>query len=209
MATPEQKSVDTPEYYKIGLGSQTLSRARNIFGILLLVTLFFFLAGIHQGVQSGDFYRIFVQPFQQFGTDLDKALFATPTPRPTLSATPTVLPTPSPAQTTTVKPPTQQPVQAPSNCIRKNIREGEFASNKCYAQQDYEDLEYYLGRYNSAVFDLRSAENGMKITCNCRNDQECAFFKDSCEEDKQQKGQAESDIEKYKGIVHGIIAKGK
>jgi len=58
-------------------------------------------------------------------------------------------------------------------------------------------------------FSLSGAESSMRITCNCRVQQECDFFKDSCERDKQQKSQAETDINKYRGIIQGIIAKGK
>jgi len=95
-----------------------------------------------------------------------------------------------------------------SECYRKNIREGEFASNKCYSKKDYEDLEYYLQRFNSAVFDKNSAEGTIKITCNCRVPQECEFFKESCTETQQKKAQAEADINKYRNIIQEIIAKG-
>ena len=66
------------------------------------------------------------------------------------------------------------------------------------------DLQYYLQRYNSAVFDQNAAVSGMKITCSGSE-----FFKDECEEDKKQYDQAIKDIEQYKGTIDGIIAKGK
>ncbi|MBI2017753.1 hypothetical protein HYS92_01750 [Candidatus Daviesbacteria bacterium] len=182
--------------------SRILFRARLVFSILLGLFLVFILAGIYQGVQSGDFDKVFVAPFRQFSQDLQTALEPTPSPSPSLS--PSSPPTPKPTQKPVTQPvvkPTQPQV---ANCIRKNIREGEFASNKCYSQTDYEDLEYYLQRFNYAVFSLDGAEASMRITCSGSD-----FFKDSCERDKKEKSQAESDISKYRGIIQGIIAKGK
>lgn len=94
-----------------------------------------------------------------------------------------------------------------SNCIRVNIREGEFASNKCYSQQDYDDLQYYLVRYSDAKFDLSSAEGFMKIDCGAAKTFEVK--KNDCEEDQRNKATAERDINKYRGIIQGIITKGK
>lgn len=91
-----------------------------------------------------------------------------------------------------------------SSCTDYVIREGIFASDKCYNSKDLADLQYYIGRYNSAVFSQNAAASGMKITCSGSE-----FFKDECEEDKQQYDQAIKDQEQYKGIVQGIIAKGK
>lgn len=92
---------------------------------------------------------------------------------------------------------------APS-CTTFNIREGEFSSNKCYSQKDYDDLMYYLQRFNSAVFSYNGAIASMNITCSGSD-----FFKDSCERDKKQKEQAESDMNNYRGTIQGIIARGK
>ncbi len=200
--------MSTPRY-SVKLESKVLTRARKILGLLLLLSAVLIIAGIHQGIVSKDFDKVFIQPFRQFAADLDKATQPIPTlaPLPTLSPTPASLPAKQtvPAQ----KPAVKQTQPVVSSCIRKNIREGEFASNKCYSQQDYEDLEYYLSRFSSAVFSKDSAESSMRITCNCRVQQECDFFKDSCERDKQKKSQAESDINKYRGIIQGIIAKGQ
>lgn len=198
--------MSTP-HYQVGLGPKVLSRARKIFAPLLLITVILIIWAIHQGVTSGDFDKVFIAPFRQFGQDLDNTLKASPTPTSSASATPISSPN---NQKTIYNTPTQvKPAQPVSNCIRKNIREGEFASNKCYSPQDFEDLEYYLARYGGAKFDLSAAEGSMRITCNCRVQQECDFFKDSCERDKAQKSQAESDIAKYRSIILGIIAKGK
>lgn len=190
--------------YKIGLGPKILSRARLILGSLLLLLTVVTLAGVHQGVTSGDFDRVFVAPFRQFAQDLKKAVepIPTPSPLPSPSSTPTPIPTKKPAVPPAVKQQTQPVV---TNCIRKNIREGEFASNKCYSQQDFEDLEYYLNRYNSAVFDRDGAESFMGITCGGKSE----MFQQDCEKQKARKAQAEADMNKYRDIIQGIIAKGK
>lgn len=195
--------------YKIGLGPKILDRARLILGSLLLVLTIIIIAGIHQGVVSGDFDRFLLKPFREFAADFEKAAQPTPTPTPTPKPSTTPSPTAVPTSVKKSTPAAGQSQPVYSNCIRKNIREGEFASNKCYSEADYEDLNYYLQRYDSAKFSLSSAEGSMRITCNCRVQQECDFFKDSCERDKQQKSQAEADINNYRGIIQGIIARGK
>lgn len=198
-------------HHKIGLGPKILSRARLVLGLLLGLTVILIIAGIYQGIQSGEFEKVFVKPFKQFAADFKKAMESTPAPSPLATLTPLPTSASKSSSTSTTKVIINQTIpQAPKSqpvtpsCIRKNIREGEFAGNKCYSQQDYEDLEYYLGRFNSAVFSLESAEASMRITCSGSD-----FFKDSCERDKQKKGQAESDISKYRSIIQGIIAKGK
>ena len=90
------------------------------------------------------------------------------------------------------------------NCIRMNIREGEFASNKCYSSADYDDLQYYLSRFNAAVFSYNGAIASMKITCSGSE-----FFKQSCEEDQKEKSEAETAMNNYRNIVQSIIAKGR
>lgn len=192
---------DSP--YKISLEPKTLKRAKFILGFLLLLLIILLITGVHQAVASGEFDRIFLKPFRQFAADFEAAV--NPSPTPTLPPLPTL--TPSPIPSPTVIPAYSTPKQTQpvfSNCIRKNIREGEFASNKCYSVGDYEDLQYYLQRFNSSIFNLEGAEASMRITCSGSD-----FFKDSCERDKQQKSQAEADINNYRGIIQGIIAKGK
>jgi len=90
------------------------------------------------------------------------------------------------------------------SCNRYTIREGEFASDKCYAKKDYDDLVYYLSRFNSAAFSYNGAISSMEITCNGSE-----FFKNSCEKNKTQKSQAETDMNNYRGIINGIIGRGK
>lgn len=91
-----------------------------------------------------------------------------------------------------------------SSCISYNIREGEFASNKCYVQKDYDDLIYYLNRFNSAVFNNDAAVADMKITCSGSD-----FFKKTCEEDKAKQTKAQEDINTYRGTINTIIGRGK
>lgn len=90
------------------------------------------------------------------------------------------------------------------NCTPYQIREGEFASNKCYAKKDYDDLMYYLQRFNAAAGSYNGAIASMNITCSGSD-----FFKDSCERDKKTKADAETNIANYKNTIKGIIARGK
>lgn len=199
--------MSTPRY-SVGLTSKVLTRARKILGCLLLLLVVFIIAGIHQGVVSKDFDKVFIQPFRQFAVDLEKA--AEPAPTLTPLSTPLPIPTATPLKqvVSTPKPVVKQQIQPiVTNCIRLNIREGEFASNKCYPQQDYEDLQYYLGRYSDAKFNLRSAEGFLKIDCGAA--QTFEVKKADCEKDQQDKTAAETDINKYRNIIQGIIAKGR
>jgi hypothetical protein len=96
-----------------------------------------------------------------------------------------------------------QSTQTQPSCISYKIREGEFASDGCYSQSDYEDLQYYLQQFNSAVFSFNSAGSSMSITCSGSD-----FFKNQCEEDKRQREEAEKKINEYRGIIQGIISRG-
>lgn len=195
--------------YQIKLNPKTLSRAKIILGSLLGLTVFLIIAGIYQGIQSGEFNKVFIKPFKEFASEMAKA--TQPTPRPAL--TPLIIPTPpatTSTSTSTTKviinqpaPAIKQPRPAVSNCIRKNIREGEFASNKCYSQQDYEDLSYYLNQYNSAVGSVSFYETKVRISCS-NND----FFK-TCEQDKKDQQANLDNIPRYKSTIQGIIAKGQ
>lgn len=189
--------------YKIGLQPEILRRAKFILGSLLLILTIIIIAGVHQGVVSGNFDKILLNPFREFAADLEKT---TQLPAvPTFSLPPLATPSATPIPVKKSAPAVQQAQSVVSDCIRKNIREGEFASNKCYLQADYDDLNYYLNRYNSAVFDRDGAESFMGITCGGRSE----MFQQDCEKQKTRKVQAEADMEKYKGIIQGIIAKGK
>ncbi len=195
MSTPHNK-------YRIGLDSKVLHRARIIFSALLVILLISTLAGIHQGVQSGDFDRIFIAPFRQFSADLQKAMEPTPTPTPLILPSPSFTPKPTVKATSAPVVKQSKPVVV-SNCIQKNIREGEFASNKCYSQADYEDLNYYLNQYNSAVSSVSFYETKVRITCG-NND-----FHKTCEQDKKDQQANSDNIPRYRSIIQGIIARGK
>ena len=170
----------------------------SILGLLFLIALILF---IHTGLKNGDLEKRFIQPLRDFYTDLNQP----PVKSPDLESLPLAsqLPSLSPTPKASISP--KKPVAAPvAPCTRMNIREGEFSSNKCYSSQDYDDLVYYLNRFNNAVFTLNGANAAMKITCSGSE-----FFKQSCEEDTKEKQQAESDIGKYRETVKSIIAKGR
>lgn len=95
------------------------------------------------------------------------------------------------------------PKSAPT-CTQFKIYEGDFKSDKCYNSQDLQDLQYYIQRYNSAIFDINAAASGSKITCNGSD-----FFKDACNEDKKQYEKGKKDKEEYESKVKELIAKGK
>lgn len=104
-------------------------------------------------------------------------------------------------------PPSQPKVEKPSvppppACKRFNIREGEFASDKCYTSQDYDDLIYYIDRYNDSIFDYNAAGSAMNVHCNSD------YFAQYCEQDKKKRDEAQQNIDKYKETIKGIIAKG-
>ena len=104
----------------------------------------------------------------------------------------------------TVVAPTTQTVPAAPSCTKYTIREGEFASDKCYAKKDYDDLVYYIQRFDAAAGTYNGAIASMQITCNGSD-----FIKNKCEQDKKDKADAEANINNYRGIINGIIAKGK
>jgi hypothetical protein len=186
---------------------KTDKTAGRILAFLSLTAFLLSVAIIFFGVETGEFENKIIKPVKNYVDDFVKSRQVTPIP--TILPTPSPSPTLKPKPTIINKPTTNQGGFRQVSCIRKNIREGEFASNKCYSRQDYEDLEYYLQKFNSSVFNLDAAEGTIRITCNCRVPQECEFFKQSCDEAKQKKSQAETDINRYRGIIQGIIAKGK
>ncbi|MBP9817270.1 hypothetical protein KBC75_00750 [Candidatus Shapirobacteria bacterium] len=124
--------------------------------------------------------------------------------KPSVSKTPSNFPTSIP--TIIITPTIKKSV---ATCYRINIREGEFASNKCYSKTNYDNLSYYLQRFDSANFDLQSAQGTINITCNCRVAQECEFFKNSCAEAQQKKSNAEANISKYRSTIKTIISTGR
>lgn len=102
--------------YKIGLGPKILSRARLILGSLLLLLTVVTIAGVHQGVTSGDFDRVLLKPFREFGNAFEKAINPEPTPIATSSATlqsPTPIPTSQTTKPVYAPPQTKQSIPAP------------------------------------------------------------------------------------------------
>lgn len=90
------------------------------------------------------------------------------------------------------------------SCFPYQIREGEFASNKCYSKKDYDDLLYYLQHYQSATIKYQAAEAKIRITCTGSD-----FFKASCEEAQREKQQGETEIGNYREIIRQIINRGR
>lgn len=214
------KSSHHSSHYRVGLGEEMLVRSRVIFLALMAILILSSGTAIYAGVKNGSIQRNVIEPSKQIFAAIGESFKeSTPSAQPNYgtiininntTGTNTVIkssPTPKPTQTPTQKPNTATTIQQPqpviSNCIRKNIREGEFASNKCYSQQDYEDLNYYLNQYNSAVSSVSFYQTKVNISCS-NND----FFK-TCEQDKKEQQANLDNIPRYKSIIQGIIARGK
>lgn len=104
------------------------------------------------------------------------------------------------------EPVVQAPVAPPvSNCSTYKIYEGKFASEKCYTHQQLQDLQYYMSRYNSSIFDQNSAANTANTTCGGFSD----AFKKLCDQAKEDYEDAKDDVEKYEGQIKDIIAEAK
>jgi len=94
-------------------------------------------------------------------------------------------------------------------CYDLEIDEGEFKSDKCYSWDDYVDLRGYLADLRTAELKLHSAESRIDMTCDCDTEQQCEFFKDSCEDAKEDKADAEDDIDRLEGKIETLISRGK
>jgi len=94
---------------------------------------------------------------------------------------------------------------AAASCKPVNIREGEFASNKCYAPADYDDLIYYIRAFDRAVFDHNGAVGKANVTCQGFTES----FAQSCEEAKATIEKAKGDMDNYRNTINSLIAKGK
>ena len=106
-------------------------------------------------------------------------------------------------KTSTVAKPNTAPATA--NCIQYKIREGEFASDKCYSKGDYDDLVYYLQRYSFVVGSYNGEVAQANMTCGGQSE----MFKQSCEESKVARQKYESEMQSYATTIRGIIAKGR
>lgn len=200
------------------------TRAFLVFGLILSLFVLNLGLGLYIGVESGEINNI-KKPFESISgyiSDIAKNLSedTQQTPSSTsqsitveLSSSPSskteinirnLVPSPTPKPTPPLQKGSVSPSPSLETCIQYKIREGEFVSDKCYSQKDYDDLLYYLQRYNSSVFNRDGATESIKITCKGSD-----FFKQSCEDDKKRLAEAEADIVKYRDIIRNIILKGK
>jgi hypothetical protein len=146
--------------------------------------------------------------FQSFikeaGTDKVKQELQQEDNQQDLNVTPALeeaTPTPTP-----IKSVQSAPVQpAASSCTNYNIREGKFASNKCYDAATLADLEYYLSRYDSVVFKINGAVGQANVTCSGFT----ASFAAQCEQAKKTIADGKAQLDTYTTTIQGLIAKGK
>ncbi|MGI5825888.1 MAG: hypothetical protein ACOX50_00570 [Patescibacteria group bacterium] len=183
-----------------------VSRAGLILSILFLLFLLVLAPTVYLAFATGVVDSKFVKPLQSYWNELNRK--PTPTPTPTVTPSPTAKPAIRPTAKPTLVPKQTAPQTSqsqPSSCTRYKIYEGEFASDKCYSKQDYQDLWYYLGRFNDAVLTYNGAQGAIKVTCNGHSE----MFKQTCEEKKKEAEAAQNDINRYREIINGIIARGK
>jgi FtsZ-interacting cell division protein ZipA len=93
-------------------------------------------------------------------------------------------------------------------CHRVEIEEEGLKSNKCYSWDDYSKLQKYLFELNRYKSLRDSAEKRIKMTCGADTESAKEFFKDSCEDAKDDKKEAENKINEYKGKIREMISKG-
>lgn len=101
--------------------------------------------------------------------------------------------------------PTRIPFTPTPSCIQYKIREGEFASDKCYSSSDLSDLEYQINKLNTAVFNYNGTVNQVNVTCNGFTES----FKQECEQGKKDLERYNKDIEDAKNAIRASIAKGR
>lgn len=110
----------------------------------------------------------------------------------------------SPEQTLVTSAPKAVSNPVPS-CIQYKIREGEFASDKCYSASDLSDLEYNINKLNNAVFEYNGTVNMVNVTCGGFTES----FKQQCEQGKKDLDMYNKQIEEAKAAIRNSIAKGK
>lgn len=106
------------------------------------------------------------------------------------------------------QPLTQTTTKKEKECYRVEIDEKEFKSNKCYSWDDSVKLEGYLFELNKYRSIRDSAERRIKMTCEADTESAREFFKDSCEDAKDDKKEAENKIGDYKNKIRDMISKG-
>lgn len=102
----------------------------------------------------------------------------------------------------------QTPPKKERECHRVEIDEKEFKSNKCYSWDDSVKLEGYLFELNKYRSIRDSAERRIEMTCEADTESAREFFKDSCEDAKNDKKEAENKIGDYKNKIREMISKG-
>lgn len=93
-------------------------------------------------------------------------------------------------------------------CYRVEIEEDEFKSNKCYSWDNMVKLEDYLFELDKNRMMRDSAESRIEMTCEADTESAREFFKDSCEDAREDKEDAEDKIGEYKNKIREILSKG-
>lgn len=106
------------------------------------------------------------------------------------------------------KPTVQKEPEEERKCYRVEIEEDEFKSNKCYTWDDMVKLEDYLFQLDKNRMIRDSAEGRIEMTCEADSESAREFFKDSCEDAKEDKEEAEDKIGEYKNKIREMLSKG-
>lgn len=93
-------------------------------------------------------------------------------------------------------------------CYRVEIEEDEFKSNKCYSWDNMVKLEDYLFELEKNRNMRDSAESRIEMTCEADTESAREFFKDSCEDAREDKEDAEDKIGEYKNKIREMLSKG-
>ena len=91
--------------------------------------------------------------------------------------------------------------QPKAYCIDYKIDSGEFASSRCYSEDDYYKLLDYLANYSQAKAMVTAEKESIDFTCGGWSD----IFKKACEESKVSKKKYESNVEKYRSLILNLI----
>lgn len=92
-----------------------------------------------------------------------------------------------------------------ASCTQYRIRSGEFASDKCYSSKNLSDLQYYISKYDDAIFDYNGAAGQANVTCNGFTES----FKKMCSQAKKDMESAKKAKEKYANLIKVTIQTGK
>jgi len=108
----------------------------------------------------------------------------------------------------TTKPTVQPEPEEERKCYRVEIEEDEFKSNKCYSWDNMVKLENYLFELDKNRMLRDSAESRIEMTCEADTESAREFFKDSCEDAREDKEDAEDKIGEYKNKIREMLSKG-